>query len=106
MNITVNNPNIDYQDARDIERAFNSLRSGRQQTVASSYSNFCDWLRDDHYSLYSRISSQLRDIWDELCDVFSEILEGVAIGAAAVVALPVIGAVEGIKAIGRWLDDL
>lgn len=70
-----------------------------------SYDNMCDWLRKDHYSFYNQVKNNLYELWEEVKKIASDILEGVAIGAAVVVAAPVIGLYEGIKAIGKWLDE-
>lgn len=97
---------VDYQTARQIENYFNDLTDSQKQHVASSKDSFSYWLHNRAPQIYRKVSSYIDEIWSQIEDVLGEILEGVAIGAAAVVALPVIGAVEGIKAIGRWLDDL
>lgn len=91
---------------RKFHRLCDEMDRQQAQSNLGSYDNMCNWLRRDHYSFYLDVRNNLSELWDELQTFIGEILEGVAIGAAAVVALPIIGAVEGIKAIGKWLDDL
>lgn len=66
-----------------------------------SYDNMCDWLRKDHYSFYNQVKNNLYELWEEVKKIASDIF---AIGVGIAVA-PVIGIYEGIKAIGKWLDD-
>lgn len=89
-----------------VKRWLDQMDGAEARTKAGTFDNFKKWLYDDHYSFYLSVKNELHDLWDEIQSILSDILEGVVIGAAAVVALPVIGAVEGIKAIGKWLDDL
>lgn len=83
----------------------NELDKAEAATNLKSYDNMCDWLREDHYSFYNQVKDDLYELWEEVKKIASDILEGVAIGAAVVVAAPVIGLYEGIKAIGKWLDE-
>ena len=89
-----------------VRQWLDQMDGAEARTKVDNYDNFKKWLYDDHYPFYLSVKNELHDLWDEIQGILSDILEGVVIGAAAVVALPVIGAVEGIKAIGRWLDDL
>ncbi|MDM8146812.1 hypothetical protein QUW02_12935 [Bacteroides eggerthii] len=70
-----------------------------------SYDNMCDWLRKDHNSFYNQVKDNLYELWEEVKNIVSDILEGIGLGAAIVIAAPVVGVIEGIKAIGKWLDD-
>lgn len=91
---------------RKFHRLCDEMDRQQAQSNLGSYDNMCSWLRRDHYSFYLEVRNNLSELWDEIQEFIGDLFEGLAIGAAAVVALPVIGAVEGIKAIGKWLDDL
>lgn len=91
---------------KKFHRLCNELDAVEAASNLGSYENMVDWLRRDHYSFYLDVRNFLHDLWDEIKSTVSDIAEGLAIGAAVVVAAPIVGVVEGVKAIGRWLDDL
>ena len=88
------------------DRMWRGLSGSRKATAVLDFEHFCSWLRGEDTSFYYAIKNKLHDLWEEVKSTIGEIAEGLAIWAAAVVALPAIAAVEGIKAIGKWLDDL
>ena len=76
----------------------NELDKAEAAKNLKSYDNMCDWLRKDHYSFYNQVKNNLYELWEEVKKIASDIF---AIG----VGIAVIGIYEGIKAIGKWLDD-
>ena len=88
------------------DRMWNGMSASRKATAVLDFDHFCSWLRGEDSSFYYSIKDKLRELWDEIKSTVTDIAEGIAIGAAVVVAAPIVGVVEGVKAIGRWLDDL
>ena len=88
------------------DRMWNGMSASRKATALLDFDHFCSWLRGEDSSFYYAIKNKLRELWDEVKSTIGEIAEGVAEGVAIAALAPVVGVVEGVKAIGRWLDDL
>lgn len=87
-----------------------------------SYDNMCSWLRRDHYSFYLQVKDNLWELWEEVKQIASDILEGLGKVSAAAVITPIVGVYEGVKegfengleagvkkgfkAMGNILDDI
>lgn len=87
------------------DRMWNEMSASRKATAVLDFDHFCSWLRGEDSSFYYAIKNKLRELWDDVKSTIGEFAEGVAEGVAIVALAPVVGVVEGIKAIGRWLDD-
>lgn len=72
----------------------------------NSYDNMCKWLKDDHYSFYLQVKDCLIDVWNEIKSILEDIFEGIFEVGVCIAAAPVVLAVEGLKALGKFLDDL
>lgn len=107
MDLTVHvSDHIDAQTARQIQYYFNGLTDAQKQHVASSKNSFAYWLNNRAPHIYRKVADYIDELWEQIESVLAEILEGLAIGAAVVVAAPIIGAVEVAKKVGKWLDSL
>lgn len=88
------------------DRMWNGMSAGRKATAVLDFDHFCSWLRGEAPSFYYAIKNKLGELWNEVKSTIGEISEGIAEGIAIITIAPVVGVVEGVKAIGRWLDDL
>lgn len=87
------------------DRMWKEMSASRKATAVLDFDHFCSWLRGEDSSFYYAIKNKLRELWDDVKSTIGEFAEGVAEGVTIVALAPVVGVVEGIKAIGRWLDD-
>lgn len=98
MQITVHtSEHIDAATAKQIQSYFNSLTESTQKTVSSNKDSFKSWLRNSYFGLYLKVSPYIDEIWSQVKEIATGLLEAIGVGAAAVVATPIIGVVEGIK---------
>ena len=102
ITIKINRPDVSQADVNQLQNFFNGLPENRKKQLAENYSSFASWLKDKSPQLYNNIYPCIMDVWNQIQDILEDVLEGLVIVAAA----PIIIAVEGIKAIGKWLDDL
>lgn len=87
------------------DRMWNGLSAGAKTTAVLDFDHFCSWLRGEDSSFYYSIKNKLRELWDEVKSVASDIAEGLIEGAAIAVAAPVIGAAAIAKGVWDWLND-
>lgn len=102
ITLNINRSDISKADVDQLQNYFNGLPENRQRILIENYSSFASWLKDKSPRLYNNVYPYLKEVWSQIQDILEDVLEGLVIVAAA----PVIIAVEGIKAIGEWLDDL
>lgn len=87
------------------DRMWDELSAGKKATAVLDFDHFCSWLRGEDSSFYYSIKNKLRELWDEVKSTIGEIVEGVAEGAAIVVAVPILGVAGIAKGIWDWLND-
>lgn len=106
MDLTVHvSDHIDAQTARQIQSYFNGLSDAQKQHVGSSKNSFAYWLNNRAPQLYRKVANYIDELWEQIESALAEILEGLAVGVAVVVAAPFVIAAEGIKAIDKWLNS-
>lgn len=107
---------------RRFHRLCDEMDKQQAQSNLGSYDNMCSWLRRDHYSFYLQVKDDLWELWEEVKQLVSDILEGFGKVSAATVITPIVGVYEGVKegfengleagvkkgfkAMGNFLDDI
>lgn len=89
-----------------LDGVLKKMSTATKTKAVLDYDSFCSWIRGEDPYFYNAIKAKLREVWEEFKTTVGEIAEGIAEGVIIAAATPVVIAVEGIKALGRWLDDL
>lgn len=96
---------VDNQTTQQIQNFFNGLSDAEKRRVGSNKDSFSYWLNKRAPYIYRKVANYIDEIWSQIEEALADIIKGVAIGAATVVAVPVVGAAVIAKGIWKWLND-
>ena len=83
------------------DKMWKGISTSQKATIVTDFEHFCSWLRGEDSSFYYAIKNKLHDLWEDIKSTIGDFVEGFAEG----LLLPVIGVVEGVKAIGKLFED-